>query len=143
MQQSPLPKDKAITSLRSATGTQLNTLCGKCHRTSADMVGMNADAKQMTNRFQPYGLAQSRCFKQSDNKLTCVTCHSPHQDAGREHKPYEAACLSCHTGTNKGKTCPVNPKEKCITCHMPTRPVFKNSPLPIQMADHFIRTYKK
>ena len=137
------PATLGIDSLTRLTGDGANALCGKCHRTASDVSGMKAFEKDSTNRFQPYGLSLSRCFKESGGTLTCVTCHSPHADAGTDPKPYETACLSCHAGSgSKGKPCPVNPTTRCVACHMPTRPAMKNNPLPIAMADHFIRVYK-
>ena len=131
------PPNLAISSLRGATGTALNTLCGRCHRTEDDVVGMPTASKKMTNRFQPYGLAQSRCFKKSANQLTCVTCHNPHRNASKETKHYEAICVSCHSAPKK--VCAVNSNEKCISCHMPNRPVMTHGTISLKMADHFIR----
>jgi Cytochrome c3 len=138
-------KDKSkglqITVLRGAGGARLNVTCGKCHRTPAKVETMDALAKQATNRFQPYGLSLSQCFKKSQDKLSCVTCHNPHQDASTDHRTYEKTCLRCHSAPQK--VCPVNPTEKCVSCHMPTKPVFPGTSFPIKMADHFIRIYKK
>jgi hypothetical protein len=130
------PAKLAIESLKGAGGEQLNTLCGSCHRTQDDVGPLS----KSTNRFQPYGLSLSRCFKESKDKLTCVTCHSPHEDAGTDPKPYEKACLSCHSAPKKA--CPVNPKEKCVGCHMPERPAFEVGDTPTKMADHFIKIYR-
>ena len=127
----------AISSLKNTSGEELNALCGRCHRTLEDASGMSPALKQGTNRFQPYGLALSRCFKESKSKLTCVTCHNPHEDAKTDQKHYEKACLSCHSAPKK--VCPVNSKEKCVSCHMPTKPVFPTGDVPIRMADHFIK----
>lgn len=134
LQKGEKPKGLGMMSLRGATGTQINALCGRCHRTEADIT---VEARKMTNRFQPYGLSLSRCFKESGNVLTCITCHNPHENVGRDPKPYEAVCLSCHTAPKKA--CPVNPKAQCISCHMPDRPVMQHgSAIRLQMADHFI-----
>ena len=130
-----------------AGGKEINDLCGRCHRTIEDIQKPEGENMPSTNRFQPYGLSLSKCFINSNDTLTCITCHNPHADATTNSKSYEMVCLSCHNGTGRGtevkKKCPVNSTEKCIECHMPTRPVFPGSPLPNQMADHFIRVYKK
>src|SRR5207249_865721 len=108
-----------------------------------------SEQAHMTNRFQAYGLMESRCYRESRNKLSCVTCHDPHVDAVTNVKAYEPDCLGCHSGapptakTAQGKVCPVNPREKCVGCHMPARPVFKNARLPVNMAEHYIRVYRK
>ena len=89
----------------------------------------------------------SRCFRESRDRLTCVTCHDPHTDVATDDKPYTAACLQCHSRPTTGsaprpvqaKPCPVNAVAKCVECHMPKRrePVFPGSPR--RVADHFIR----
>ena len=141
MQKKDLSKGVLLTKLTGVGGAALNDACGKCHRTAASVENLDAVAKASTQRFQPYGLSLSACFKKSADKLTCVTCHSPHADASTDTKGYEKTCLSCHTAPQQ-KACPVNPKEKCVSCHMPTRKVFPGTDFPIAMADHFIRIYR-
>jgi len=107
---------------------ELNTLCGKCHQTEKDVASSPVLAK-MTYRFQPYGLMLSRCFRESGNRLSCLTCHSAHADISIGPASYTGACLSCHSpdsvpppnGGKSGKVCPVNAKSDCTTCHMPKR----------------------
>lgn len=131
--------------------TQINELCGKCHR-SDSQVGNSGNDITMTQRFQPYGISQSKCFQKSGDTLTCMTCHDSHAKLSKDENVYVKACLNCHNGTEKqlpdksmmkSIICPVNPKEKCIGCHMPTRKVFPLSELPISMADHLIWAYRK
>jgi hypothetical protein len=135
----PFTREEIVV-LREAGGEKINQVCGSCHRTAEDVSRMGASAKKSTGRFQPYGLSLSRCFKESKDKLSCTTCHNPHEDASTDQKEYEKTCLSCHSAPQK--TCPVNPKEKCVSCHMPTRPLSPNPNFPIKMADHFIRVFK-
>jgi hypothetical protein len=128
--------------------TRINGLCAKCHR-SLDDIDVNSMSVTMTQRFQPYGLMQSPCFQQSHDTLSCLNCHDPHADASTDRKHYEAACLQCHSparpagGTRaqpvvSGNVCPVNPREKCIGCHMRPRKVFVSSDVSTTMADHLI-----
>ena len=121
--------------------TRINEACGNCHRTPAEVGNTGLDMT-MTNRFQSFGLMQSPCFRKSGGAISCISCHDPHSDATTRARDYELVCLTCHEGP-KHKQCPVNPKEKCITCHMPTRPVFPRSHMPIEMADHLIWAYGK
>ncbi len=125
-------------------GQRINDLCATCHRGPND-VGAGSQQETMTQRFQPYGLSLSPCFQKSDDKLSCMTCHTPHDNVSRDHGFYESKCLGCHSPSSvvtpttvAGKVCRVNPKSKCIECHMPNRKVFPNSKVPIAMADHLI-----
>ena len=137
--------DLHLARLNSLDATTMNERCGRCHRSAKNVpVGETS-----TQRFQPYGLMKSRCFLESGNKLSCQTCHDPHENASTDHKTYEQICLSCHASTDsklrmdtkpKGKPCPVNKQRDCIRCHMPQREVTKDA--PISMADHFIRVHR-
>ena len=133
--------DLQMPKLAALGGRELNTLCGRCHRTAQDL---GPGAEEMTQRFAPYGLMRSRCFSGSGEKLSCLNCHDSHKNASTNHKDYEKACLSCHTATSgfgpadhRRKACPVNPRDGCIPCHMPQRKLDQN--LPITMSDHMIR----
>jgi Flp pilus assembly protein TadD len=64
-----------------------------------------------------YRLRQSKCFRLSDEKLTCTTCHNPHQKT--TVAAIDAACSSCHSavvGSAKHVA-----KAECASCHMPKR----------------------
>lgn len=118
------------------TADEINAICGRCH----GLTNVNP-AHPVIARFQPWGLSQSRCFRESAGRLTCLTCHDPHQNAARDASFYEAKCLSCHSGgASPAKTvCPVNPKAGCIPCHMPED---SHSMLHIRFYDHRIRVPK-
>jgi hypothetical protein len=126
-------------------GARINELCGRCHRTQQAVLAKNLSQRH-TDLFQAFGLERSRCFRESQDQLTCVTCHNPHTDVATDEKAYTAVCLTCHSRPETGaarriqaKICPVNRTEKCVECHMPKRsePVFPGSPR--RVADHFIR----
>lgn len=131
--------------LRNIGATKLNYICGSCHRTSRDVAPDEAD---MTQRFAAYGLMKSRCYTESNDTLSCITCHDPHTNATVGAKSYDKACLSCHASskssgmstfgpsTQKQKACPVNPRTDCVSCHMPKRQAG-----PEALADHFIRVF--
>lgn len=70
----------------------------------------------------------SRCFRESDGKLSCLTCHDPHvQPRGDVSAYFRPKCLTCHNeqscklplGTRQQQT----PADDCIGCHMPKRAV--------------------
>ena len=141
--------DEQLQRLERWPASRLNDLCGKCHGTEQDVQLQHLPAS-LTNRMQAYGLTQSRCFKQSNDSLSCISCHDPHIDASTDKTTYEAVCLTCHSAAapanppphvhrTAGKPCPVNPKTGCIGCHMPARPAIPGSALPTLMTDHFIR----
>jgi Cytochrome c554 and c-prime len=115
---------------------RLNHLCGECHRSEQEIDPLDEGALAQTQRFQPYGLMKSACFQKSGDRLSCLSCHNPHQDAARDAAGYERACRSCHA---PGATvCPVNARDGCIGCHMPHREVTRG----VAMADHWIRVQR-
>ncbi len=125
-------------------GIATNELCGVCHRRTKDV---KEGEKHLTQRFQPFGLALSKCFKNSSNWLTCISCHNPHKDASTDSKGYNAVCARCHTQgvTPPAKLtriaiCPKQPQGNCVQCHMKPFPVRKKQGnINIEMADHYIR----
>jgi hypothetical protein len=129
---------------------KLEALCAKCHRSANDVSMVTRDASS-TARFQPYGLEMSPCFRKSNGKLNCMTCHDAHGDRKPNLAIYEKTCISCHSPTptvetrgtpDKPQICPINQKDRCIGCHMPQRQVFSGSKLPLTMADHLIWAYR-
>ncbi len=139
--------DMAIACPGQTPPAQVNAICGRCH-------GLPQAGKAL----RPLGpippgsassrvtLTWSRCFSESDGKLSCTTCHDPHRDAETSTARNESKCLSCHAGdpgsaaasalsaaatrqpvSSSGEqasrgaktTCPVNPTRGCLECHMP------------------------
>lgn len=152
--------NRTMEKLTGANGDRINALCGRCHRTVEDVL-MKPDPMGKTQRFPVFGLASSRCFQASQGKLTCITCHNPHQNARTDAESYNAICLKCHAAKTSavvgnravtgqtgslsvpGHACPVNPRAECVRCHMPRHKVFDDTALPTTMADHFIKVYRK
>jgi hypothetical protein len=111
-------------SLKSMNAEETSEFCGQCHRTW-DTAVRNHWHGEADVRFQPYRLANSRCFLGTDRKISCTACHDPHKPDNTSVEYYDSKCLACHatgavkdTASTVAKTCPVS-KTKCITCHMP------------------------
>jgi Cytochrome c554 and c-prime len=111
-------------SLKTINAEDTSEFCGQCHRTW-DMAVRNHWHGPANVRFQPYRLANSRCFLGTDRRISCVACHDPHQPVNTSVEFYDAKCVACHaagkareTAAAAAKTCPVS-TSKCVTCHMP------------------------
>jgi hypothetical protein len=100
----------------------MSNFCGACHRTWDAVIRLRAWG-EVNVRFQPYRLANSKCFLGNDPRIRCTACHDPHQDLVRGDASYDHACLACHGKASASagmpqKPCPVA-AAKCVTCHMP------------------------
>ena len=107
--------------LASMTPEETSNFCGQCHRTW-DRVVRDRLRGEINVRFQPYRLANSKCYDGADRRLSCTTCHDPHKDAVVEAAFYDAKCQACHdphgVKNAKAKVCPVG-TSGCANCHMP------------------------
>ncbi len=85
-----------------------------------------------------YRMQQSACYLKSPGKLTCTTCHNPHQaPRGAEAtRHYDAACRQCHTATLSAAAHPPQ-VSGCATCHMPRRRT--EDVIHVSMTDHRIQ----
>ncbi len=95
---------------------QMANCCGRCH---GDMLRLaaNGETGPITVRFQAYRLAESPCYNEQDRRISCVTCHDPHQRLDARPADYDVKCQACHHAGLK-KTCKVAVHD-CVTCHMP------------------------
>ena len=105
---------------------EMSDFCGQCHRTWAQ-ISANGPHGIQNLRFQPYRLANSKCYDAADARISCTACHNPHRELETNAAAYDGKCLACHaqpsatipsTTTPSAKTCPVAKKD-CVTCHMP------------------------
>jgi len=123
------PSRENIANPKRLTASQLNDLCGACHRMPpAAGVATNFD-NPWNVRHQPVYFSQSACFLKSAGKLSCFTCHKPHDDRA------VAACVNCHASVKH--ITPVTSKS-CVECHMPA---VEPSPL-LRFTNHWIGVYK-
>jgi hypothetical protein len=77
--------------LKGLSAEDISTFCGQCHRTWQTVV-RNRWLGVMNVRFQPYRLANSKCFDGVDSRISCVACHDPHRDLVRDDASYDVNC---------------------------------------------------
>ena len=62
-------------------------------------------------------LKMSQCFINSNDELTCITCHNPHLSINATPKVvYKNACYSCHSDLKEHEN---EQGDDCVSCHMP------------------------
>jgi Flp pilus assembly protein TadD len=73
-------------------------------------------------------MSLSRCFRASEGKLGCISCHDPHEKPAPQTKMvyFRGRCLSCHGESSCRLPLHMrrtkNPADSCIDCHMPRAP---------------------
>jgi len=103
--------------LADAAAEDMDELCGKCHRTWAQIAQTGMRGPN-TVRFQPYRLTNSKCYDVDDQRIRCTACHDPHGPLNTELASYDSKCTACHSAALHAKVCPAA-KENCVSCHMP------------------------
>ncbi len=86
---------------------------------------------------QAYRLRRSQCFRQSRGRLTCTTCHNPHDVPLGEAAvaQYRSKCMGCHNSLTAASH-PDPAKSDCASCHMPARRT--EDAVHVTMTDHLI-----
>lgn len=109
----------AMKKLTDGSAEQVNTFCGSCHRTW-DEIATGPKLGVANVRFQAYRITNSKCFDTADARISCITCHDPHQPLNRDEASYDPRCLACHSegGKATARLCKVS-KNNCASCHMP------------------------
>lgn len=98
------------------TAGEINQLCGECHRMPAKERDETSLRDPWNSRHQPLMLAASKCFLQSNGRLSCLTCHRPHQPLETKSGAYDSVCAECHA-TSRHKSAVAG--RACAGCHMP------------------------
>ncbi len=82
-----------------------------------------------------YRLRKSLCFVRSAGRMTCTTCHNPHDVPRNEQATahYNAVCATCHPTTSVTHT----KSADCISCHMQKRRT--QDVIHAVMTDHWIQ----
>ncbi len=125
----------AMPKLSRAPSEDISQLCGKCHRTWEE-IAANGPHSVLNVRFQPYRLAESKCYDAVDRRIACTACHDPHEPTRHEAAFYDPQCGACHKQPAGGvRACPVA-KANCVSCHMPKTEI---PGLHFQFTDHKIR----
>ena len=132
--------DKPVPPAPEMTAGEMNRLCARCH--SKATIDPTHD---VLARFQPWGLERSRCFIASKGKLSCASCHDPHDNAHTDTLFYESKCISCHSPAGRAEKlatrfCPVNRTSGCVSCHMPKD---DKGMRHVTLTDHRIRIDKR
>ncbi len=145
-------KNKRIFNPGSMTPDELSQeFCGSCHR-SAEQVAANKTLRGINSvRFQPYRMFTGRGHDPFDERLSCTTCHNPHQNPKEEVAFYDEKCFACHRSSGSlksaevaraeeedgrnAKPCPVS-QSACVSCHMPKVGIPGSH---FQFTDHRIR----
>jgi hypothetical protein len=126
--------------LKQLTAEDISGFCGQCHRSFPDVVRGRLFGP-LNVRFQPYRLAQSKCFNGNDARISCLGCHNPHAALVKDDATYETKCLACHSrsAVNRpaaAKVCATGASTGCVGCHMPKTQLPGGTQV---FTDHYIR----
>jgi hypothetical protein len=112
----------AMQKLEAFSTEEMSDFCGQCHRTWSQIAADGPRGIQNV-RFQPYRLANSKCYDAEDRRIRCTACHDPHRNVETSRASYDAKCTACHSAHASGtiasaRLCKTGTRE-CVTCHMP------------------------
>ena len=131
-------KSAKMPKLTARNAEEQSEACGRCHRTWAD-IAANGPRGVGNVRFQPYRLANAKCYDADDRRIGCAACHDPHSPLETNLASYDSRCTACHSAAAKRKTCP-QAQANCASCHMPRTEMPGSHHL---FTDHLIRIVRK
>jgi predicted CXXCH cytochrome family protein len=112
------PAGGRLPHLGALSAEEMSDVCGRCHRTWSQ-IALNGPRGVNNVRFQPYRLANSKCYDAGDRRIRCTACHDPHGALETNLARYDGKCAACHsTALLHAKICRVA-KANCAGCHMP------------------------
>jgi predicted CXXCH cytochrome family protein len=93
---------------------------------------------------QAYRMEQSRCFRETGQRLSCLSCHDPHRaiPSAQRAAHFRKVCLGCHetmTAAGKEHAAATRDEADCVSCHMPKRRT--QDVVHVVMTDHRIGRY--
>ena len=140
-------------------------VCVQCHQSSHDLpreghgyfdfrpgqalgdarlswIGEPGESDRVGLLAHPERLARSACFRASAGKLTCTTCHDPHESSvGVPATSWDGKCKACHEKRPCTETPAVRAAQgdHCVACHMRKGP--PTNPSLVTITDHWIQRH--
>jgi tetratricopeptide repeat protein/cytochrome c554/c'-like protein len=124
----------AIQNPKRMKAAEINALCGACHRQASKLDDDTDWSNAWNVRHQPSYLHRAACYRNSGGKLSCVTCHDPHEPLKKTAASYDARCAACHAKVAH-KTAVES--RSCVSCHMPQ----VSTSATLRFTNHWIGVY--